>query len=79
MRDGKRSAPLVALSAMALLSGCGLADFDRCVRPRVTEFPRSMQEQARAEMAGLPPGAVLPDMMDAMAADRAYNRALCPE
>lgn len=67
---------LVMLSATALLAGCGTAVSDRPC-PRVTEFPAAVQARAADELAALPPGAALPGMMDAMAADRAFNRAVC--
>jgi len=63
----------VRLSALALLSGCGAAISDRPC-PRVTEFPAELQQQAAAELATAP---ALTRMMDAMVADRAFNRALC--
>lgn len=61
------------LSVLALLSGCGAAISDRTC-PRVTEFPLEVQEQAAAELAT---ALALGRMMDAMAADRAFNRAIC--
>ena len=64
---------LVMLSAMALLAGCGTGVSDRPC-PRVTEFPVELQRQAAVEMATAP---ALARMMDAMAADRAFNRAVC--
>lgn len=70
---------LLMLSAMALLTGCGTVVSDRPC-PRVTEFPAEVQRRAAEELAGLQeraPGAVLPGMMDSMAADRAANRAYC--
>lgn len=67
---------LVMLSATALLTGCAAAVSDRPC-PRVTEFPPAAQRQAADELTALPPGAALPRMMDAMAADRAFNRAVC--
>ena len=63
----------VMLSAMVLLSGCGVAISDRPC-PRVTEFPVELQRQAAAELATAP---ALSHMMDAMTADRAFNRAIC--
>ncbi len=64
---------LVMLSAMALLAGCATGVSDRPC-PRVTEFPVELQRQAAVEMATAP---ALARMMDAMAADRAFNRAVC--
>jgi hypothetical protein len=40
----------------------------------VTDFPRAVQLQAAAEIEGKP---AITRMMDAMAADRAWNRAVC--
>jgi hypothetical protein len=67
--------PGVLVAALAL-AGCGATVADRPC-PRVTEFPATLQRQAAEELASLSPGAALPRMMDAMAADRAYNRAIC--
>ena len=62
----------VMLSALVLLSGCGAAISDRPC-PRVTEFPTELQRQAVLELANAP---ALARMMDAMAADRAFNKRL---
>ena len=64
---------LAMLSALVLLSGCGAEISDRPC-PRVTEFPAELQRQAAAELSTAP---ALTRMMDAMAADRAFNRAVC--
>ena len=64
---------LLLPSAMALLTGCAPVVSDRPC-PRVTEFPLALQAQAAEEMATAP---ALARMMDAMAADRAFNRAVC--
>ena len=63
---------LVMLSSMVLPIGCAEVGSRPC--PRVTEFPPALQVQAAAEMATAP---ALARMMDAMAADRAFNRAVC--
>ena len=63
----------VMLSVMALLSGCGAAISERPC-PRVTEFPAELQRQAAAEHETAP---ALARMLDAMAADMAFNRAIC--
>jgi hypothetical protein len=63
---------LLMLSAMALLAGCETVASRPC--PRVTEFPRDLQMQAADELATAP---ALRRMMDAMAGDRAFNRAVC--
>ncbi|WP_198368749.1 hypothetical protein [Roseomonas rosulenta] len=64
---------LVMLSVLVLLSGCGAGISDRPC-PRVTEFPTELQRQAVLELGNAP---ALARMMDAMAADRAFNRAIC--
>lgn len=66
----------LTLAATALIAGCATVDSRPC--PRVTEFPRDVQIRAADELASLPRGSVLPGMMDRMAEDRAYNRAICP-
>lgn len=65
---------LLMLSAMVLLSGCETGLSDRPC-PRVTEFSRDLLLQADDELANAPAAR---RMMDAMAADRAFNRAVCP-
>jgi hypothetical protein len=64
---------LVMLSALVLLTGCAQEVSSRPC-PRVTEFPRDLQVQAADELQNAP---ALRTMMDAMAADRAFNRAIC--
>jgi hypothetical protein len=64
---------LVMLPVMALLAGCETVLSDRPC-PRVTEFPRDLQMQAADELVTAP---ALRTMMDAMVADRAFNRAIC--
>lgn len=61
------------LSAMVLLSGCATGVSSRPC-PRVTEFPAELQRQAADEIEGRP---AITRLMDAMAADRAFNRAVC--
>jgi hypothetical protein len=63
---------LVMLSSLALLSGCAEVSSRPC--PQVTEFPPTLQRQAVEEMRNAP---ALTRMMDAMAVDRAFNRAVC--
>lgn len=58
------------------LAGCGTTVADRPC-PRVTEFPPALQARAAAELDSLPPGAALRTIMEAIAADRAFNRAVC--
>lgn len=64
---------LLLLSAMALTTGCATGVSERPC-PRVTEFPAALQQQAADEMRSAP---ALSRMMDAMAADREFNRAIC--
>lgn len=63
---------LVMLSVTVLSAGCATVDSRPC--PMVTEFPRDLQRQAADELVTAP---ALARMMDAMAADRAFNRAVC--
>lgn len=65
-----------AMFAALALAGCGATVADRPC-PRVTEFPSAVQARAVEELATLPPGSALAQMLDAMAADRAFNRAIC--
>lgn len=66
---------LLALpSAMVLLAGCAPVISSRPC-PRVTEFPAAVQARAAEEIEGRPN---IARMMDAMAGDRAFNRAICP-
>jgi hypothetical protein len=44
--------------------------------PRVTEFPPALQAAALAELDAPPSKPALTRILDAMAADRAYNRSL---
>lgn len=67
---------LLTLAAMALLSGCVTGVSSRPC-PRVTEFPADIQAEAGAEMEKPPRKPALERLLDAMAADRAYNRAIC--
>jgi hypothetical protein len=60
------------LAATALLAGCETVASRPC--PRVTEFPAPLQARAADELAMAP---ALSQMLDAMAADRAFNRAIC--
>lgn len=64
---------LLLLSALALTTGCA-TDVSERPCPRVTEFPAALQRQAADEMRSAP---ALSRMMDAMAADREFNRAIC--
>nr|WP_314075183.1 hypothetical protein [uncultured Roseococcus sp.] len=65
---------LLALpSVMVLLAGCATVVSDRPC-PRVTEFPASLQAKAAEELDAAP---ALKQMLDAMAGERAFNRAIC--
>ncbi len=63
----------VLLSATVLLAGCAPAISSRPC-PKITEFPAEVQRQAADEIKGRP---AISRMMDAMAGDRAFNRAVC--
>ena len=69
-----RPKPLLALlSVMVLLTACAPGISSRpCAR--VTEFPAEQQARAAVEIEGRP---AITGMMQAMAADRAYNREVC--
>ncbi|CAB4156975.1 hypothetical protein UFOVP747_27 [uncultured Caudovirales phage] len=69
----KRTKLLALLSVMALLAGCAMGLSERPC-PRVTDFPPAMQAAAAAEIEGRPN---ITRIMDAMAADRAFNRRIC--
>jgi hypothetical protein len=58
---------------LLIISGCASHVSDRPC-PRVTEFPEALQAEAADELLTAP---ALRRMMDAMAADRAFNRAVC--
>lgn len=64
---------LLMLLGMALLNACASPVSSRPC-PQTTEFPAEIQRQAAEELAAAP---ALTRMMDAMAADRAFNRAVC--
>lgn len=65
---------LAMLSAMVLTSACAPVVFERPC-PQVTDFPAALQQEASVELSNAP---ALTRMMDAMAADRAFNREVCP-
>ena len=64
---------LALLSAMVLLTACAAGISSRPC-PRVTEFPAEQQARAAVEIEGR---LAITGMMQAMAADRAYNREVC--
>jgi hypothetical protein len=67
----------VALTLTALLAACAAPPVANRPCPRVTEFPPELQRQTAEELTTHPLPA-LTRMMEAMAADRAFNRAVCP-
>jgi type IV pilus biogenesis protein CpaD/CtpE len=67
----------VALVLTALLAACAAPPVANRPCPKVTEFPAALQRQAADELTTHPVPALM-RMMEAMAADRAYNRAICP-
>jgi len=68
---------LASLVAALALAGCGATTVAERPCPRVSEVPAALQRQAAEELAGLPPGSALERMLDVLASDRAYNRAIC--
>jgi len=64
------------VATIAFAGCCGTTIADRPC-PRVTEFPATLQRRAAEELANLPPGSALAQMMDAIAVDREFNRAVC--
>jgi len=68
--------PLKLLAALVLLTSCAAAVSDRPC-PRVTPFSEALQTRAADELATLPPGSAVGTILDATAADRAFNRAVC--
>jgi hypothetical protein len=67
----------VALVLAAFLTACATPPVANRPCPKVTEFPAALQRQAADELTTHPVPALM-RMMEAMAADRAYNRAICP-
>lgn len=68
----------LGLPSVMVLAGCSATAVSERPCPRVTEFPREVQAAAAAELAAPPGKPALGRMLDAMAADRAFNRAVCP-
>ena len=68
---------LAPLAAALVIAGCGTTTVAERPCPRVSEIPAALQRQAAEELAGLPPGSALERMLDAVAADRAYNLQIC--
>lgn len=68
---------LALLSAMAL-SACSATVVSERPCPRVTGFSPEVQAGALAELDAPPPKPNLARMLDALAGDRAFNRAICP-
>lgn len=68
------------LTVMVLLAGCQTAVSNRPC-PRVTEFARQVQTDAMEEIKQASErGVNMPNlwqMLNAMASDRAFNRAIC--
>ena len=72
---------LLTLNVMALLAGCATAPSNGRPCPRVTEFPRDVQMASLEEIKQASErGVQMPAtwrMLNAMASDRAFNRAIC--
>ena len=67
---------LASLVAALALAGCGATISERPC-PAVSELAPALQRQAAEEIARLPSGSALARILDVMASDRAYNRAIC--
>jgi len=67
---------VTALVLAALLAGCAAPPVANRPCPRITEFPPELQRQAAEELSSYPVPA-LTRIMQALAEDRAYNRAIC--
>jgi len=67
----------LGIVAALVIAGCGATTVAERPCPRVSEVPAALQRQAAEELAGLPPGSALERMLDAVAADRAYNLQIC--
>jgi len=67
---------IAALVLATLLAGCAAPTIGNRPCPRVTEFPPELQHQAAEELSNYPVPALL-RIMQALAEDRAYNRAIC--
>ena len=68
---------LASLVAALVIAGCGTTTVAERPCPRTSEIPPAIQRQAAQELASLPPGSALARILDVMASDRAYNRAIC--
>jgi hypothetical protein len=68
---------VTALVLAAILAGCAAPTIGNRPCPKVTEFPPELQRQAAEELSSYPVPALL-RIMQALAEDRAYNRAICP-
>lgn len=66
---------LVMLSAMMSVSACTGAPFSSIPCPRVTEFPADLQRRVADELEH---ALAAREMLQGIAADRAYNRSICP-
>ncbi|TKZ15855.1 hypothetical protein FAP39_16720 [Shimia litoralis] len=70
----------VLVIATSLLSGCGTAGFDSgggAVCPPVVEYSRELQARAAEELAALPDGSAIVEMMADYAVMREQGR-VCP-
>jgi hypothetical protein len=68
---------VAVVGMFVLLAACVASPVANRPCPRVTEFPPELQQQAAEELTTYPVPA-LTRIMQAMAADRAFNRAVCP-
>jgi hypothetical protein len=66
----------LGIVAALVIAGCGATISERPC-PAVSELAPALQRQAAEEIARLPSGSALARILDVMASDRAYNRAIC--
>ena len=67
----------LGIVAALVLAGCGTTTVVERPCPRVSEFSPALQRQAAEEIARLPSGSALEQILNVTAADRAFNRAVC--
>ena len=66
----------LGIVAALVIAGCGATISERPC-PAVSELAPALQRQAAEEIARLPSGSALEQILNVTAADRAFNRAVC--
>jgi len=77
LRPQSAAIRLASLVAALVIAGCGTTTVAERPCPRTSEFAPALQQQAARELASLPPGSALERMLDVLASDRAFNKAIC--